>query len=393
MSIIDRALTKKGHAADPEGLFHSHVDGVAAATTPDPAPASGVTGTEPAAAMVATQPPVAPDQPAPDASAPATPGATATAQVEAQALSAATVPPAQWHSPTTGERIEPVFASAAPTARPVLVVDDLRVAFPSRDGGWTEAVRGVSFTLGRERLGIVGESGSGKSQTGRAILGLTAPEGRVSAKRLEFHGTDLLKCSARERRALRGGRIAMVLQDPKFSLNPVMTIGDQVVETLRAHTRISSRAARIKALDALAAVQIDQPERVYKLYPHEVSGGMGQRAMIAMMLIADPELLIADEPTSALDVTVQLQVLAILDKLVQERGMGLVFISHDLRLVSTFCDRILVMYAGKVVEEVSSGALADAKHPYTRGLLNCLPQLADDRHPLPTLDRRPEWAL
>jgi peptide/nickel transport system ATP-binding protein len=184
-----------------------------------------------------------------------------------------------------------------------------------------------------------------------------------------------------------------VLQDPKFSLNPVMTIGDQIVETLQAHTRVSRAEGRARALAALAAVQIDQPERVYGLYPHEVSGGMGQRAMIAMMLIADPELLIADEPTSALDVTVQLQVLAILDKLVVERGMGLVFISHDLRLVSTFCDRILVMYAGKIVEEVSSGALADAKHPYTRGLLNCLPRLGEGRHPLPTLDRQPEWAL
>jgi peptide/nickel transport system ATP-binding protein len=278
-------------------------------------------------------------------------------------------------------------------AKPVLVVEDLRVSFPNRDGGRTEAVRGVSFTLGRERLGIVGESGSGKSQTGRAILGLTAPEGLVTARRLEFHGTDLLRCSPKQRREMRGGRIAMVLQDPKFSLNPVMTIGDQIVETLQAHTRVSRAEGRARALAALAAVQIDQPERVYGLYPHEVSGGMGQRAMIAMMLIADPELLIADEPTSALDVTVQLQVLAILDKLVVERGMGLVLISHDLRLVSTFCDRILVMYAGKIVEEVSSGALADAKHPYTRGLLNCLPRLGEGRHPLPTLDRQPEWAL
>jgi len=278
-------------------------------------------------------------------------------------------------------------------ADPVLVVDDLRVSFPNRDGGRFEAVRGVSFTLGRERLGIVGESGLGKSQTGRAILGLTAPEGLVTAKRLEFHGTDLLRCSPRQRRELRGGRIAMVLQDPKFSLNPVMTIGDQVVETLLAHTRISAKEARAKAIAALEAVQIDDPQRVYKLYPHEVSGGMGQRAMIAMMLIANPELLIADEPTSALDVTVQLQVLAILDALVIQRGMGLIFISHDLRLVSTFCDRILVMYAGRVVEEIAAGGLADAKHPYTRGLLNCLPRLGDNRHPLPTLDRQPEWAL
>ena len=280
-----------------------------------------------------------------------------------------------------------------PPLEPMLVVEDLRVSFPNRDGGRTEAVRGVSFTLGRERLGIVGESGSGKSQTGRAILGLTAPEGRVTAKRLEFNGIDLLHCTPRQRRELRGGRIAMVLQDPKFSLNPVMTIGDQVVETLRAHTRVAAREARARAIAALLSVQIDDPERVYRLYPHEVSGGMGQRAMIAMMLIANPDLLIADEPTSALDVTVQLQVLAVLDALVVRRGMGLIFVSHDLRLVSTFCDRILVMYAGQVVEEVSAGGLADARHPYTRGLLNCLPRLGEDRHPLPTLDRRPEWAL
>ncbi len=275
---------------------------------------------------------------------------------------------------------------------PLLVVEDLRISFPTREGGVTEAVRGVSFTLGRERLGIVGESGSGKSQTGRAILGLTAPEGRVSAKRLEFDGVDLLRCPARQRREMRGGRIAMVLQDPKFSLNPVMTIGDQIVETLRAHKPVSAREARARALAALESVRIDDPARVFGLYPYEVSGGMGQRAMIAMMLIADPDLLIADEPTSALDVTVQLQVLSILDALVAERGMGLILVSHDLRLVSSFCDRILVMYAGRVVEEVAAGGLSDARHPYTRGLVNCLPRLGEARHPLPTLDRQPEWA-
>ncbi|MES2945432.1 MAG: ABC transporter ATP-binding protein [Pseudomonadota bacterium] len=277
--------------------------------------------------------------------------------------------------------------------KPLLVVDELKVAFPGRDGGWTEAVRGVSFTLGRERLGIVGESGSGKSQTGRAILGLTAPEGRITAKRLEFSGVDLLNCPPKQRRALRGGRIAMVLQDPKFSLNPVMTIGAQIVETLRAHSKVTSSEAKKRALAALEAVSIDDPARVFRLYPHEVSGGMGQRAMIAMMLIAEPDILIADEPTSALDVTVQLQVLAILDKLVQERGMGLILVSHDLRLVSSFCDRILVMYAGKVLEELPAGGLAHAQHPYTRGLMACLPQLGTSTHPLATLDRQPEWAL
>lgn len=275
----------------------------------------------------------------------------------------------------------------------LLDVENLRVGYPSRDGGRVEVVRGVTFALGRERLGIVGESGSGKSQTGRAILGLTAPGGTVSARRLAFDGIDLLACPPRQRRELRGGRIAMVLQDPKYSLNPVMPIGDQIVEALRAHERVSGRLARRRALDMLAAVQIDDPERVMRLYPHEVSGGMGQRAMIAMMLVAGPDLLIADEPTSALDVTVQLGVLAILDRLVAERGMGLIFISHDLRLVSSFCDRVLVMYAGRIVEEVLAGDLAHATHPYTRGLLECLPRLGAARHPLPTLDRRPEWAL
>jgi peptide/nickel transport system ATP-binding protein len=275
----------------------------------------------------------------------------------------------------------------------MLEVENLRVAYPAREGGFNEVVRGVSFTLGRERLGIVGESGSGKSQTGRAILGLTAAGGRVTADLLRFSGRDLLRIAPRERRSLRGGRIAMILQDPKFSLNPVMPIGEQIVETLRAHRAVTQRVARAQAIDALAAVQIDDPERVFKLHAHEVSGGMGQRAMIAMMLIAQPELLIADEPTSALDVTVQLQVLAILDKLVAERGMGLIFISHDLRLVSSFCDRVLVMYAGRVVEEITAVELHNAKHPYTQGLLNCLPQLGAARHPLPTLDRRPEWAL
>jgi len=276
---------------------------------------------------------------------------------------------------------------------PMLEVENLRVAYPAREGGFNEVVRGVSFTLGRERLGIVGESGSGKSQTGRAILGLTAEGGRVTADVLRLSGRDLLSMAPRERRSLRGGRIAMILQDPKFSLNPVMPIGEQIVETLRAHRAVTQRAARAQAIDALAAVQIDDPERVFKLHAHEVSGGMGQRAMIAMMLIAQPELLIADEPTSALDVTVQLQVLAILDKLVAGRGMGLIFISHDLRLVSSFCDRVLVMYAGRVVEEIAAVELHNAKHPYTQGLLNCLPQLGAARHPLPTLDRRPEWAL
>ncbi|MCJ9754881.1 ABC transporter ATP-binding protein, partial [Neorhizobium sp. BETTINA12A] len=240
---------------------------------------------------------------------------------------------------------------------------------------------------------IVGESGSGKSQTGRAIMGLTPGHARISARKLAFGDRDLLTMPARERRDLRGKKVAMILQDPKYSLNPVMTIGRQIVETLKTHEKISNSAAKARALAMLEAVQISDPKRVFSLYPHEVSGGMGQRAMIAMMLVCGPELLIADEPTSALDVTVQLEVLDILDKLVADRGMGLIFISHDLRLVSSFCDRVIVMYAGRIVEELPAANLADAQHPYTRGLLNCLPTIGSDRHPLPVLDRKPEWAL
>ena len=273
----------------------------------------------------------------------------------------------------------------------LLTVEDLRVRYPTRSGV-VEAVRGVSFTLGRERLGIVGESGSGKSQTGRAIMGLTDPRAEVTAAKLEFDGIDLLTAPPKLRRDLRGKRIAMILQDPKYSLDPVMTIGRQIIEALRAHENASRAEARERALDMLAAVQIRDPKRVFDLYPHEVSGGMGQRAMIAMMLVAGPELLIADEPTSALDVTVQLDVLAILDRLVSERGMGLIFISHDLRLVSSFCNRVIVMYAGKIVEQLPAAELSRAQHPYTQGLLNCMPKIGADRHPLPVLNRKPEWA-
>ncbi|MDQ1183851.1 peptide/nickel transport system ATP-binding protein [Agrobacterium larrymoorei] len=275
---------------------------------------------------------------------------------------------------------------------PLLTVDNLRVSFPTRTG-LVEAVRGVSFTLGKERLGIVGESGSGKSQTGRAIMGLTPGHAKIEADALRFGDIDLLTAPAKQRRAIRGKRIAMILQDPKYSLNPVMTIGRQIVETLKTHERIGFSDAKKRALDMLEAVQIRDPERVFNLYPHEVSGGMGQRVMIAMMLVCGPELLIADEPTSALDVTVQLEVLDILDKLVRERGMGLIFVSHDLRLVSSFCDRVLVMYAGRVVEELPSANLQNAKHPYTQGLLNCLPKIGEHRHPLPVLQRQAEWRL
>ena len=274
---------------------------------------------------------------------------------------------------------------------PLLTVESLRVRFPSRTG-FTEAVRGVSFTVGREKLGIVGESGSGKSMTGRALLRLVPPPGEVTADRIDFDGTDLLNASERKMREIRGKRISMVMQDSKFSLNPVMTVGRQIAEAYRVHTRANRSEARRRTLEMLEAVRIREPERVFDLYPHEVSGGMGQRIMIAMMLIPDPDLLIADEPTSALDVTVQMQVLAIMDELCGSRGMGLIFISHNLNLVASFCDRILIMYAGRVVESCRASALHAATHPYTRGLLDSLPRLNDDRPELPVLTRDPAWA-
>lgn len=254
------------------------------------------------------------------------------------------------------------------SAAPLLEIADLRVGFP-RAGHKGEAVRGVGFTMGRERLAIVGESGSGKTLTGRAILRLLPSGAKMTAGRLAFDGTDLLAAGEGEMRRLRGRRIGLVLQDPRFSLNPVMTIGAQIAEAYRAHAACGRREAREKALAMLEAVRIRDPGHVYHLHPHEVSGGMGQRAMIAMMLAPDPDLLIADEPTSALDATVRLRLLAILDDLVERRGMGLVFISHDLDLVAGFCDRVLVMQNGEIVESCAAAALDRAIHPYTRSLL------------------------
>ncbi|KQO83654.1 ABC transporter ATP-binding protein [Rhizobium sp. Leaf262] len=271
--------------------------------------------------------------------------------------------------------------------RTILDVENLRIRY---GGSTTEAVRGVSFTLGRERLGIVGESGSGKSTVGRALLRLL-PGATITADALRFDNVDLLSLSEKEMLKVRGRRMSMILQDPKFSLNPIRRVGDQVAETYLRHFKCSKSDAKVKALAMLEAVKIRDPERVFAQYPHEISGGMGQRVMIAMMLLADPDLVIADEPTSALDVTVRLQVLNILDSLVRDRGLGLIMISHDLNLVRNFCDRVLIMYAGQVVETLSARDLDGAQHPYTRGLLAAQPRIGGSRAPLAVLDRRPEW--
>ncbi len=269
----------------------------------------------------------------------------------------------------------------------ILDVQNLRIRY---GGSPVEAVRGVSFTLGCERLGIVGESGSGKSTVGRALLRLL-PGASITADMLRFEELDLLSLSEKEMLNVRGRRMSMILQDPKFSLNPIRRVGDQVAETYLRHFKCSRSEAHAKAIAMLEAVKIRDAERVFKQYPHEISGGMGQRVMIAMMLLADPDLVIADEPTSALDVTVRLQVLNILDSLVRDRGIGLIMISHDLNLVRNFCDRVLIMYAGKVVETLKASELDQAVHPYTRGLLAAQPRIGGTRQPLAVLDRKPEW--
>ena len=272
----------------------------------------------------------------------------------------------------------------------LLRMRNLRVVFPTPSGP-VEAVRGVSFDLKREKLGIVGESGSGKSMTGRAIIRLSPPAAMVAADELRLPDLNLSAASEKVMDRIRGRRIGLIMQDPKYSLNPVVKVGEQVAEAYRIHTRSGRREAAARALDMLEAVRIRDPERVYHRYPHEMSGGMGQRIMIAMMLVSEPEILIADEATSALDVTVRMEILQLLDELVATRGLGLIFISHDLNLVRKFCDRVLIMYRGRIVEEVEAGQLDKATHPYTRGLLASMPRIHEPRERLATLTRDPNW--
>ena len=279
---------------------------------------------------------------------------------------------------------------AANSAAPLLDVQDLQVNFVN-GRLVTPAVRGISFQLGKEKLAIVGESGSGKSTVGRALLQLHPRSAQVTAQRMQFGDVDLLRATPAQMRAIRGKRISMIMQDPKYSLNPVVRVGEQIAEAWRSHHPGQREVARQRAMEMLEVVQVRDPGRIYQCYPHEISGGQGQRVMIAMMLITEPELLIADEPTSALDVSVRLQVLALLDDLVKQRGLGLIFISHDINLVRRFCDRVLVMYAGRVVESLAASELAQAQHPYTQGLLAALPDMDQRRARLPVLQRQASW--
>ena len=274
---------------------------------------------------------------------------------------------------------------------PLLSVTDLRTYFHTRSGVY-RAVDGVSFSLERgETLGIVGESGSGKSVTCYSIMGLIpTPPGRIESGTAVFDGVDLLHCTPTQSRAIRGKRVAMIFQDPMTSLNPYMRISDQLMEPLLIHENLSKSAARQRALAALESVGINDPDKRINLYPHEFSGGMRQRVMIAMALITKPELLIADEPTTALDVTVQAQILELIKKMQRELGMAVIFITHDLGVVSGLCDRVQVMYAGRIVESADTRTLFHSpRHPYTRALQRSIPALQPKGTELYTISGMP----
>ncbi|GFM60150.1 Dipeptide transporter dppD-like protein [Pseudomonas cichorii] len=269
----------------------------------------------------------------------------------------------------------------------LLDVRGLHIGFPGPDGQRIDVVKGIDFTLGTEKVALVGESGSGKSLTARALLGLIPRPAQITAAHMRLGGTDLLGLNEKQWQTLRGTRLSLVLQDPKYSLNPVLKVGTQVEEVLVLHTRLGRRERREKVLEMLDAVGLPDPASLYDRYPHELSGGMGQRVMLASMLINDPQVLIADEPTSALDSNLRDQMLDLIMGLVEERGMGLLLISHDLPLVARYCDRVLVMYRGNIVDRCQASELATASHPYTRTLWNCQPSALSYGHPLPVLDR------
>ncbi|KAA5606504.1 ABC transporter ATP-binding protein [Roseospira marina] len=257
---------------------------------------------------------------------------------------------------------------------PLLDVRDLRVEFPTRHGVLT-ALHDVSFSVDKgERLGIVGESGAGKSVAAFAILNLLSRPGRITGGRILFEDRDLATLSRADMRAIRGDRISMIFQDPMMTLNPVLTIGTQMVETLKAHRDISDAEARRIAIQRLGEVKIPSPEKRMASYPHELSGGMRQRVVIAIALLTEPALIIADEPTTALDVTIQAEIMSLMLDLCRTHGVGLILITHDLAVVSQVTQRVVVLYAGRVVESGQTARVVqNPVHPYTRGLLSALP--------------------
>ncbi len=266
-------------------------------------------------------------------------------------------------------------------SEPILTVEDLRTYFHT-DGGVAKAVDGVSFTLNKgETLGLVGESGCGKSVTSLSIMRLIPePPGEIVSGQIRFNGRNLLSLEERALQGVRGNDIAMIFQEPMTSLNPVFTCGDQIDEAVMLHQRLGRRAARAKTVDMLDLVGIPDPGQRANEYPHQLSGGMRQRIMIAMALSCNPELLIADEPTTALDVTIQAQILELLDRLQRELGMAVLMITHDLGVIAEVADRVAVMYAGKIVETGTVDEIfADPRHPYTRGLLESIPTLNEEK--------------
>ncbi|WP_321364820.1 oligopeptide/dipeptide ABC transporter ATP-binding protein [uncultured Celeribacter sp.] len=271
----------------------------------------------------------------------------------------------------------------------LLDVKDLSVRFDTPEGD-IHAVNGVSFRLEKgETLGIVGESGSGKSQLNFALLGLLAKNGHTTGQAL-FDGQDLLSISERKLNQIRANRIAMVFQDPMTSLNPYMRISDQMAEVLMLHKGLSKRAAIAESVAMLDAVKIPDAKNRVRLYPHEFSGGMRQRVMIAMSLLCHPEVLIADEPTTALDVTVQAQIMELLAELQREFGMATILITHDLGVVAGFCERAIVMYGGRIMEKASVDPLFETPtHPYTRGLLDAIPRVDEDQEALRAIPGNP----
>jgi len=261
----------------------------------------------------------------------------------------------------------------------LLEVNDLRTHFPTRTG-LVRAVDGVSFHLDHgELLGLVGESGCGKSITALSVMRLIAPPGRIVSGEMLFQGTDLLQLSDAQMRQMRGDDIAMIFQDPMTSLNPVYTVGEQIAEALRLHRKMSRKEARQATIEAMREVAIPDPARRINDYPHQLSGGMRQRVMIAMALACNPKLLIADEPTTALDVTIQAQILELLNDLRKQRDLAVLLITHDLGVVAEVADRVAVMYTGRIVEESPVEELfARPKHPYTEGLLRSVPKLTGE---------------
>jgi peptide/nickel transport system ATP-binding protein len=277
---------------------------------------------------------------------------------------------------TIPDRLISDMATAGPRSDVVLSVRDLRTQFFTRDGV-VRAVDGMSFDLKRgETLCIVGESGCGKSVTALSILGLIPPgAGRIVGGSIKFEGAELTALPEREMRRIRGNRISMIFQEPMTSLNPVLTVGDQIAETLQIHQNLDRRTAWNRAIEMLALVRIAEPKRRAGEYPHQLSGGMRQRVMIAMALACNPRVLVADEPTTALDVTIQAQILNLMLELKEELGTAIILITHDLGVVAETAQRVIVMYAGRVAEEASvDELLRDPKHPYTRGLIGSLPR-------------------